>query len=294
VSVSNFLSEQNSSLVGASCGPQGTFQVLFQYDGEGQDPQHPVRVYFYSTSVARCLDIEAARSSQATSCSASTSWNKSSMQENNRHGNLLLPECGRWEGYQMWGNGQPASRVGSQNCWSRTRSVHQEGVSSHALPGPPCRKGSDHCWQNDGKHFPLWPHHVRMLADHMQAGKPLNGHDDVPEEFRRLVRDAEREREEREQKERGQDTQAEATRLGWLSCWYHGQSMPSMRGRKRRRSQPSNIPFLSCPTILICIRRYSLKSPRMRSASCRALFLMRFLTEPKKGSIGFKSGEYSA
>jgi hypothetical protein len=41
-----------------------------------------------------------------------------------------------------------------------------------------------------------------MLAEHMQAGKPLNGHDDVPEEFRRLVRDAEREREEREQKER--------------------------------------------------------------------------------------------
>ena len=69
-------------------------------------------------------------------------------------------------------------------------------------PGPPCTKGSDHCWQNDGKHYPLWPHHVRMLAEHMQAGKPLNGHDDVPEEFRRLVRDAEREREEREQKER--------------------------------------------------------------------------------------------
>lgn len=69
-------------------------------------------------------------------------------------------------------------------------------------PGPPCRKGSDHCWQNDGKHFPLWPHHVRMLADHLQAEKPLNGHDDVREEFRRLVRDAEREREEREQKER--------------------------------------------------------------------------------------------
>jgi hypothetical protein len=69
-------------------------------------------------------------------------------------------------------------------------------------PGPPCTKGSDHCWQNDGKHFPLWPHHVRMLADHMQAGKPLNGHDDVPEEFRRLVRDAEREREEREQKDK--------------------------------------------------------------------------------------------
>ena len=36
-----------------------------------------------------------------------------------------------------------------------------------------------------------------MLAEHMQVGKPLNGHDDVLEEFRRVVRDAEREREER-------------------------------------------------------------------------------------------------
>ncbi|KAK4139206.1 uncharacterized protein C8A04DRAFT_40902 [Dichotomopilus funicola] len=35
-------------------------------------------------------------------------------------------------------------------------------------PGPPCTKGSDHCWQHDGKHYPLWPHHVRMLAEHMR------------------------------------------------------------------------------------------------------------------------------
>ena len=68
-------------------------------------------------------------------------------------------------------------------------------------PGRPCTKG-DHCWQNKGKHYSLQPHHVRMLADHLQAGKPLNGHDDVPDNFRRLVLDDEREREERERKER--------------------------------------------------------------------------------------------
>ncbi|KAF6802793.1 hypothetical protein CMUS01_15261 [Colletotrichum musicola] len=67
-------------------------------------------------------------------------------------------------------------------------------------PGPPCTKG-DHCWQNEGKHYRLLPHHVRMLADHLQAGRPLNGHDDVPDEFRRLVLEDEREREEREEKE---------------------------------------------------------------------------------------------
>ncbi|KAM3547114.1 hypothetical protein MY1884_009733, partial [Beauveria asiatica] len=41
-----------------------------------------------------------------------------------------------------------------------------------------------------------------MLADHLQSGKPVNGHDDVPETFRRLVLDDERDRERREEKER--------------------------------------------------------------------------------------------
>lgn len=74
-------------------------------------------------------------------------------------------------------------------------------------PGRPCTKG-DHCWQNEGKHYQLQPHHVRMLADHLLAGKILNGHDDVPENFRRLVLDDEREREEREQKEREKQQRA--------------------------------------------------------------------------------------
>ncbi|KAJ3453910.1 hypothetical protein MRS44_018542 [Fusarium solani] len=68
-------------------------------------------------------------------------------------------------------------------------------------PGPPCTKG-DHCWQNQGKHHRLQPHHVKMLADHLQAGKKLDGHDDVPDEFRRLVVDDERDWEEREREER--------------------------------------------------------------------------------------------
>lgn len=67
--------------------------------------------------------------------------------------------------------------------------------------GPPCTKG-DHCWQSEGKHHRLLPHHVRMLADHLQAGRPLNGHDDVPDEFRRLVPEDEREREQREEREK--------------------------------------------------------------------------------------------
>ncbi|KAK3369554.1 hypothetical protein B0T24DRAFT_632826 [Lasiosphaeria ovina] len=64
-------------------------------------------------------------------------------------------------------------------------------------PGRPCMKG-DYCWQSEGKYYSLRPYYVRMLADHLQAGKPLNGHDDVPDNFRRLVLDDERQREERE------------------------------------------------------------------------------------------------
>ncbi|KAL0930260.1 uncharacterized protein CTRU02_214335 [Colletotrichum truncatum] len=67
-------------------------------------------------------------------------------------------------------------------------------------PDRSCTKG-DHCWQYEGKHYRLLPHHIRMLADHLQAGRVLNGHDDVPDEFRRLVMADAREQEEREQKE---------------------------------------------------------------------------------------------
>ena len=70
--------------------------------------------------------------------------------------------------------------------------------------GPPCTKGT-HCWQNQGKHHRLLPHHMRMLAEHLQAGNTLNGHDDVPENFRQQILDEEREREERERKEREKD-----------------------------------------------------------------------------------------
>ncbi|KAH7459096.1 hypothetical protein FOFC_13766 [Fusarium oxysporum] len=67
-------------------------------------------------------------------------------------------------------------------------------------PGRPCTKGS-HYWQDGGIHRRVQPHHISMLADHLQAGKPLS-HDDVPDEFRRLVKEDERQWEEREQKER--------------------------------------------------------------------------------------------
>ncbi|KAK2020576.1 hypothetical protein LX32DRAFT_716414 [Colletotrichum zoysiae] len=36
--------------------------------------------------------------------------------------------------------------------------------------------------QSEGKHHRLLPHHVKMLADHLQAGRPLNGYD-VPRDI---------------------------------------------------------------------------------------------------------------
>ena len=46
-----------------------------------------------------------------------------------------------------------------------------------------------------------------MLADHLQAGNPLNGHDDVPDNFRQLLLDEEKEREERERNEQARKRQ---------------------------------------------------------------------------------------
>ena len=84
----------------------------------------------------------------------------------------------------------------------RGPSYFQQACRIMECGGKLCSKGSDHCWQDEGNHFPLLPHHLRILADHLRAGKPRKGHDDVPHNFRRLVQADDRQREEREQKER--------------------------------------------------------------------------------------------
>lgn len=61
-----------------------------------------------------------------------------------------------------------------------------------------CINGSDHCVDLDGKHLHVLPHHVGILVNHLQDGKSLRGYDDLPLEFRRLVLDDARQREERE------------------------------------------------------------------------------------------------
>jgi hypothetical protein len=96
--------------------------------------------------------------------------------------------------------GEIEARIGDGTVLSRGACIRKAYLLMRC-PGLPCTKG-DHCWQYEGKHRPLHPHHIRMLADHLQAGKPLNGHDDVPETFRRLVLDDERDREAREEEER--------------------------------------------------------------------------------------------
>lgn len=96
--------------------------------------------------------------------------------------------------------GEIEARIGDGSVLSRGVCI-RKAYALMRCPGLPCTKG-DHCWQFESKHYQLHPHHVRMLADHLQAGKPLNGHEDVPETFRRLVLDDERDREAREEKER--------------------------------------------------------------------------------------------
>ena len=88
-----------------------------------------------------------------------------------------------------------------------------------------CTNGSDHCVDLDGKHLRVLPHHIGILVNHLQDGKSLKGYDDLPLEFRRLVLDDARQREERERKEQ-------------------------IRSRKRRRGSECSIQSLrliECP-----------------------------------------------
>lgn len=52
-------------------------------------------------------------------------------------------------------------------------------------PGPPCDLGL-HCWIDPigKKHYKLKTHHLRALVEHVDDGKPLRNHDDVPEKIR--------------------------------------------------------------------------------------------------------------
>lgn len=91
------------------------------------------------------------------------------------------------------------ARTGDGNVLSRGVCI-RKAYKLMQCSGPPCRK-NDHCWVYQGEHHPLHPHHIKMLADHLQAGRPLNGHDDVPETFRRLVFDDKRDREAKEERD---------------------------------------------------------------------------------------------
>lgn len=78
--------------------------------------------------------------------------------------------------------------------------------------GPPCTSKGSHCWVYEGKHYRLLPHHMRMLADHLQSGGVLNGHEDVPDNFRQRIFEEEKEWEERERKEREKEREKERKR----------------------------------------------------------------------------------
>lgn len=120
--------------------------------------------------------------------------------------------------------GEIEARIGDGTALSQGVCIRKAYALMHC-PGLLCIKG-DHCWQYKGKHHQLHPHHIRMLADHLQAGKPLNGYDDVPETFRRLVLNDERDREAREEKER--------------------EEREKQRRRKRRRRDSGDTMAIDC------------------------------------------------
>lgn len=95
-------------------------------------------------------------------------------------------------------------RFGDGNTMTRSVAV-SKAYHLMRCSGPPCGNGGDHCWRYDGRHIRLFPHHIDILADHLCAGRTLNGHHDVPDTFRRLVLVDEQQQREREEKQRQKD-----------------------------------------------------------------------------------------
>lgn len=101
-------------------------------------------------------------------------------------------------------------RFGAGNTMTRSVAV-SKAYYLMRCSGPPCKNG-DHCWQYEGRHIRLFAHHIDVLADHLHAGRTLNGHHDVPETFRRIALADERLREENEEKQRMKNQQRKRKR----------------------------------------------------------------------------------
>jgi len=84
--------------------------------------------------------------------------------------------------------------LGRAECWRRVYALMR-------CPGEPCTKGP-HCWQNEGKHYRLMSHHLKMLVDRVQQGHDLKTHDDVPDDFCRQLQAEEQERTSQQQRKR--------------------------------------------------------------------------------------------
>ncbi|KAL7917744.1 hypothetical protein ACQKWADRAFT_324403 [Trichoderma austrokoningii] len=101
--------------------------------------------------------------------------------------------------------GEIEARIGDGTVLSRKVCI-RKAYALMRCPGLPC------------KHYQLHPHH------------PLNGHDDVPETFRRLVLDDERDREAREEKQREKQRRAKRRRRdsdGTMTVHCHSQQCSS-------------------------------------------------------------------
>lgn len=125
------------------------------------------------------------------------------------------------------------ARISEEVAYMGRPAAVRTAYATMRCTGPPCPiKGSTHCWVYEGKHRRLLPHHMQMLADHLQSGGVLNCHDDVPESFRKKVLDEEREWEERERKERERKRKrprrdsSESSILSYAPCGHDARPAP--------------------------------------------------------------------
>jgi hypothetical protein len=97
--------------------------------------------------------------------------------------------------------GDRAAQLDAEHEITGQPSVWREVYALMKCTGPPCNLGP-YCWREPvGKrHFKLRTHQLKELVKYVEQGKPLQSHEDVPEDIREQLFAEERQRLEREPK----------------------------------------------------------------------------------------------
>ena len=84
--------------------------------------------------------------------------------------------------------GERAAQLDAEQATTGQPSTWRDTYALFRCPGPPCALGP-WCWHDSQtiRRYKLKAHHLRALVRHVESGKPLRTHDDVPDDLRQHV-----------------------------------------------------------------------------------------------------------